>query len=283
MPGDPLTDAAACASAALAEFGRLVAAQPAAGADPQAALAEMKADIAILRGIIRDEFVSLRRLIERLAERLESPHPIVALNREAEALMRGPCAPPGDSASPSDASPPPRRRWRGARTPQRERVMRILWAQPETEVSQRQMVARLNTLPGIEMTLGGLQQWAMDIGLPYRDPRLAQYRQQRVPRVPSLLSAEELAELEREIAGGAAATAEAPQPPAVERLPAAPVAAAPPRKPRCGAFTLSAAPTVQMDIPEVERWAKANGITFAGPHDVRRINVLRERRGEGAA
>jgi GcrA cell cycle regulator len=297
MPGDPLTDAAGRAAEALAEFGRLAAARSAGAASLQVdhqALAELRADIAIWRSSVMHELTDLRRLIERLRDDLASPAAVDAAGCQPQTeaqieVLRG-AEPAGGKAAPAGAVPP-RRRFRGARNAERERLMRLLWAQPEADVSQRQIVAQLNALSGIGMTLGALQHWAMHLGLPYRNPRLAHYGRPRVARTASLLSAEELAEVNRDIASRARAQIKMPEPPA----PPAPSAAlAPPSSspapaptvttvkdsPPPSRFRLSEPPRVLWTVDQVAEWTKAHGFAFGGAGDMRRINILRVGRGE---
>lgn len=169
MPADPsIVDAAARAAEALAEFGRKVAAMPAAPAtDDLAAELRRLADASARRWAeVRDELGSLRAAVERLAERQGLVDPVAEINRQARAEMAS-----AQAAAPRAPRVRKQRANASALTPERKKKLIELWALPSAEMPGGAIRVHLNKMPGREVDRNAVFRWAHALNLPYRRKR----------------------------------------------------------------------------------------------------------------
>lgn len=124
---------------------------------------------------------------------IEAPAPVTALAAPAVvAGARGAEAAGDDQQEEAEAPDLPAAEVKPARrgvmrTARRERLLRQLWAKPMKEISGRGMAAELSELPGAPIFVNGVNVWAYDLGLPYRDPEHRDFGKPRKARVASLL------------------------------------------------------------------------------------------------
>lgn len=318
MLADPsIVDAAASASEALAEFGRKVAAMPAAPAtDDLAAELRRLADASARRWAeVRDELGSLRRAVERLAERQGLVDPVVEINRQARAEM---------ASAPAEAPRAPRvkkqRANASALTPERRARLEELWALPSAEMSGGAIRVHLDKMPGGELDRNAVYRWAHALKLPYRRKRAGDDAGdlRRAPASHTQLAGDDSvgAVAEDDVAADPAAEVTAPVavaatdgnvPPVVPGQDAAPAARVPepspvppdpapppavsaatdprnwPRPPdrivapgREGAVPAE----VPADDATVRAWAGVRGIVFQGQIDLARVNAARQTHGQ---
>lgn len=286
-----IVDAAASAADALAEFGRKVAAMPAAPAtDDLAAELRRLADASARRWVeVVDELRSLRRAVERLAERQGLVDPAVEINRQARAEM---------ASAPTEAPRAPRvkkqRANASALTPERRAKLIELWALPSAEMSGGAIRVHLNKMPGREVDRNAVFRWAHALNLPYRRKRAgddAGYAR-RAPASHPQPAEDGSAGVVADggVAAGPAAEVAEPVVVAPEAVASQVVAALP--EP-VGADDPDATPiiaprprfdpiafqpvTITADIQQIRTWAAPRGISVGSARDVAVVNAKRLR------